>query len=45
MRDAFKQGAVNFRGKRIEERPPKPKVEVNSDELKKVLEEAMGNKD
>jgi len=45
MQDAFKQGAVNFRGRKIEERSPKPKVEVNSDELKKVLEEAMGNKE
>lgn len=40
--DALKQGPVNFRGKRMtEERKEKPKIEVNTDELKKALEEAM----
>lgn len=43
--ETLRQAPVNFRGKRIEERKEKPKVEVNTDELRKVLEEAMGKKD
>ncbi len=43
MGEAFKSGPMNFRGRRIEERKEKPKVEVNTDELKKALEEAMKN--
>jgi len=41
----LKAGPVNFHGKKIEERKERPKVEVNTDELKKVLEEAMGKKE
>jgi len=41
LNDALKQGPVNFRGRRIEERKERPKVEVNTDELRKALEEAM----
>lgn len=43
--DALKQGPVNFRGKKLEDKREKPKVEVNTNELKKVLEEAMGKKE
>lgn len=39
--DALRQGPVNFRGKRIEDKRERPKVEVNTNELKKVLEEVM----
>jgi len=42
---ALKQGPVNFRGRRIEERAPKPKAEVDTQGLKKILDEAMGNKE
>ncbi len=40
---ALRQGPVNFRGRRIEERKERPKAEVNTDELRKVLEEAMAD--
>ena len=43
--DALRQGPVNFRGRRIEDKRERPKVEVNTDALKKVLEEAMGKKE
>ncbi|MDO8496809.1 MAG: type IV secretion system DNA-binding domain-containing protein [bacterium] len=43
--DALRQGPVNFRGKKIEGKRERPKVEVNTDALKKVLEEAMGKKE
>ena len=43
--DALRQGPVNFRGKRIEEKKERPKVEVDTSALKKVLEEAMGKKE
>jgi hypothetical protein len=41
LNDALRQGPVNFRGKKIEDRKEKPKVEVNTDELRKALEDAM----
>jgi len=41
---ALKSGPVNFHGKRLEEKREKAKVEVNTDELRKVLEEAMKKK-
>lgn len=44
LEEALKTGPVNFQGKRIEDKP-KHKVEVNTDELRKVLEEAMGKKE
>ena len=44
LNEALKTGPVNFRGHRIEERP-KQRIEVNTDELRKILEEAMGKKD
>ena len=40
--DALKSGPVNFRGKKIEQKRERPKIEVNTGELKKILEEAMG---
>jgi len=43
--DALRQGPVNFRGRKIEDKRERPKVEVNTDALKKVLEEAMGKKE
>ncbi len=43
--DALRQGPVNFRGKRIEGKRERPKVEVDTGALKKVLEEAMGKKE
>ena len=43
--DALRQGPINFRGKKIEGKRERPKVEVNTDALKKVLEEAMGKKE
>ena len=41
MNDAIRQGPINFHGRRIDERKERPKAEVNTDELKKALEEAM----
>ena len=45
--DAFKTGAVNFKGRKLEEKPSqqKQKVEVNTDELRKLLEESLGKKE
>ncbi|MDP3696535.1 MAG: TraM recognition domain-containing protein [Candidatus Taylorbacteria bacterium] len=43
--DAVRQGPINFRGKRIEEKHERPKVEVNTNDLRKALEEAMGDKE
>lgn len=43
--DALRQGPVNFRGRKIEDKKERPKVEVNTDALKRVLEEAMGKKE
>lgn len=42
--EAVRRGPVNFRGKKIEERPERQKVEVNTNDLRKALEEAMGDK-
>ncbi len=41
--EAFKTGAVNFKGKRLEEKPisPKPKAEVNTEELRELLQKAL----
>lgn len=41
LNQALKEGPVNFRGKRFDERPERPKVEVNTNDLRKALEEAM----
>src|SRR3990167_5505104 len=38
LNEALKNGPVNFRGRRIEEKRERPKVEVDTDALKKVLE-------
>lgn len=45
--DAFKTGAVNFKGKKLEDKPkqPKQKTEVNTDELRKLLQESLGKKE
>ena len=45
--DAFKTGAVNFKGKKLEEKSyqQKPKAEVNTDELRKLLQESLGKKE
>lgn len=43
LNEALKQGPVNFRGKRMEEKKERPKAEVNTGELRKALEEAMKN--
>ena len=46
MGEAFRSGPVNFKGKRLEDKPQqKPKVEVNTDELRKLLEESLGKKE
>ena len=45
LNEAFKDSPVNFRGQKMEERKERPKVEVNTNELRKVLEEAMGKKE
>jgi hypothetical protein len=42
---ALKTGPVNFHGRRIEEKREKAKVEVDTNELRRVLEEAMKNKE
>ena len=41
INDALKTGPVNFRGRRIEDKREKPKIEVDTNALKKVLEDAM----
>ena len=41
LSEALKHGPVNFRGRKIEERRERPKVEVDTGALKKILEEAM----
>ncbi len=45
--NAFRGGAVDFRGRRIENRPKdnKPKKEVDTSELKKILEETLKSKE
>jgi hypothetical protein len=44
--DSLRGNPNNFRGKPIERRDaPRPKVEVNTDELKKILQEALGKKE
>ena len=45
--DAFKVGAVNFKGKKLEDKPKqsKQKTEVNTDELRKLLQESLGKKE
>jgi len=43
--DALQSGPVNFHGKKIEHKRERPKVEVNTGELKKILEEAMKESD
>ena len=45
--DAFKTGAVNFKGKRLDDKhnQQKPKAEVNTDELRKLLQESLGTKE
>lgn len=45
--DAFKTGAVNFKGKKLEEKPyqQKPKAEVDTNELRKLLQESLGKKE
>ncbi len=45
--DAFRTGAVNFKGKKLEEKQltQKPKAEVNTDELRKLLQESLSTKE
>lgn len=43
--EALKQGPINFKGKKIEEKKEKPKIEINTDALRKALEEAMASKE
>ena len=45
LSEALKTGPVNFRGRRIEDKREKPKIEVDTDALKKVLEDAMSKKE
>ncbi len=45
LNEALKTGPVNFRGRRIEDKREKPKIEVDTDALKKILDEAMGKKE
>lgn len=45
LKDALVQSPVNFKGKRIEEKKERPKIEVDTDGLKKILEEAMKPKE
>ncbi|OGM96579.1 MAG: hypothetical protein A3B86_00750 [Candidatus Yanofskybacteria bacterium RIFCSPHIGHO2_02_FULL_38_22b] len=42
LNQALREGPVNFRGRRMDERKERPKVEVNTNDLRKALEEAMG---
>ncbi len=46
LAEVFKSGPVNFRGKKLDDkqRPQKDKKEVNTDELRKILE-GMGKKE
>ena len=46
MGTALRGGAVDFRGRRMEDKPKenKPKKEVDTSELKKILEETLGKK-
>ena len=41
--DAFKTGAVNFKGKKLDDKPKQqsPRAEVNTDELRKLLQESL----
>jgi hypothetical protein len=41
LSDALKTGPVNFSGRKMEGKKDKPKAEVNTNELRKALEEAM----
>lgn len=41
LNEALNRGPVNFRGRRIDDKRERPKVEVNTEDLKKALEEAM----
>ncbi len=43
LNDAFRNSPVNFHGKKIEEKRERAKIEVDTDGLKRVLEEAMKN--
>ena len=44
LSDALKHGPVDFKGRKIEPKPARPKVEVDTDSLRKILEESLGNK-
>lgn len=41
--EALKQGPVDFRGRKIESKPPKPKVNIDVGGLRKILEESLGS--
>ena len=46
LSDALKSGPVNFRGKKMEpKQQERPKAEVNTDELRKLLEESLDKKE
>ncbi|MBI2063928.1 MAG: type IV secretion system DNA-binding domain-containing protein [Candidatus Yanofskybacteria bacterium] len=40
--EALKHGPVDFKGRKIEPKPPKPKVNVDVGGLRKILEESLG---
>ena len=41
LADAIKQGTVDFRGRKLEPKPPKPKVEADLDGLRAALKESL----
>ena len=44
LSEAFERGPVDFKGRKLASKTvaSRPKVEINVDELRKVLEESMG---